>query len=430
MGYVTGTGFWCLLVVVAGLVVLLVRQRQVTTRLRHRIAPAEANVRAQDAELTHLAAARLPALADSLQGRAVEIPGPLHGELVDTAFGPAQDAVIELFRTSVRHAIERGEQSARATLKATMKGVQSLAAEQQLAISTMQERHDNPAVLEDLMKIDHMNSQLGRRAQVTAVLCGSWPGQQRSASALTDIVGGATSRIRDYLRVRVPAQADMHVISRAVEPVVLAIAELLDNGARYSQPNTLVEVNFQQAHNGVAVIIDDAGVGMNAEETRRATNLLSGNAVLDINRLGDPPQVGFAVTGLLAARYGFSVSVDTRSPYGGVRAVVFLPTALLTQATKPAAVHELPATPKQPAPVPETAERTTASGLPIRRRREQVAEPATAGSQALPPEPATITTLEPVRPPNEVASGLGAWQRGTRSGRSAAPAEPEGRPKA
>lgn len=426
MGYLTSAGFWCLLVVVAGLVALLVRQRQVTVRLQDQVRVGQAEVAARDAELGALAAQRLPALADSLRGRAVEVPAA--AALTDTAFGAAEEAVAELFTTSVRQAIARGEQSARATLKATMKGVQSLAAEQQLAISTMQERHDNPAVLEDLLKIDHMNSQLGRRAQATAVLCGSWPGQQRSPSALTDIVGGATSRIRDYLRVRVPAQADVHVISRAVEPVVLAIAELLDNGARYSQPNTMVEVNFQQAHNGVAVIIDDAGVGMNAEETQRATNLLSGNAVLDINRLGDPPQVGFAVTGLLAARYGFSVSVDTRSPYGGVRAVVFLPTALLTQASKPAAVHEFSSVAPAPRIIePETVGRT-ASGLPIRRRREPVGTVTAASSPAEPV--GTPATAAPQRPVREIASGLGAWQRGTKSGRAVNPTEPEGRPSA
>jgi predicted regulator of Ras-like GTPase activity (Roadblock/LC7/MglB family) len=158
-----------------------------------------------------------------------------------------------------------------------MRAVQSLANEQQAAISAMQDRHDDPDVLSDLLRIDHMNSQLGRRAQATAVLCGSWPGQHRSASSLTDVVRGATSRIRDYLRVSIPAEADIAVVSRAVEPVVLAVAELLDNGARHSQPNTKVEVNFQQAHNGVVIMIDDAGVGMTVKELQRAARLLAGD---------------------------------------------------------------------------------------------------------------------------------------------------------
>ncbi|MBI0384431.1 ATP-binding protein, partial [Streptomyces albiflaviniger] len=208
--------------------------------------------------------------------------------------------------------------------------VQGLANEQQVSISEMQERHDNPDVLRDLLEIDHANAQFGRRAQAIAVLCGSWPGRQRLASSLTDVVRGAKSRIRDYQRVQVHTLIDVAVVSRAVEPAVLAVAELLDNAARHSQPNTSVEVSLQPVHNGACIVIDDAGVGMDGLEVQRAANLLSGQRAVDVSRLGDPPQFGFAVVGLLAARYGFSVSVDTRSPYGGVRAVLFLPTELLT----------------------------------------------------------------------------------------------------
>ncbi|NUS53825.1 MAG: sensor histidine kinase, partial [Streptomycetaceae bacterium] len=156
----------------------------------------------------------------------------------------------------------RADQSAKSALKGAMRALQGLANEQQLSISEMQERHDHPEVLHDLLQIDHTNAQFGRRAQAIAVLCGSWPGRQRAASPLLDVTRGATGRIRDYRRVRVHAQMEIAVVSRAVEPVVLAIAELLDNAARHSQPNTFVEVSIQPAHNGACVVSDDAGVGM------------------------------------------------------------------------------------------------------------------------------------------------------------------------
>jgi hypothetical protein len=308
----------------------------------------------------------------------------------------------------------------------------------------MEARHDDPAVLEGLLRIDHMNAQLGRRAQVSAVLCGSWPGLQRSASPLMDVVRGATSRIRDYLRVQVHSQVSDAVVSRGVEPVVLAVAELLDNAARHSQPNTPVEVNFQPGHNGMAIVIDDAGVAMNAEELKRAERLLAGQEAVDINRLGDPPQVGFAVIGVLAARYGFSVSVDTRSPYGGVRAVVFLPTALLTRlddrpqaASKPAAraVVPSPSAPEEPgADAPQTPS-LTAGGLPRRRRAtaearavdEAAGQAVAAQDQEPDPLPAPASPREPDR---RTAAGLGAWQRGTRSGRATVPPDSEGKSQA
>ncbi|MFE5868257.1 ATP-binding protein [Streptomyces roseifaciens] len=321
---------WCLAAVLIAVAVLLVRQRGIAAALRLRAATLEEGQRARDSELGHLVTVRLPAVTASMQ-QPVPLPGLLDEQLTGTVFAHGLQSVMDTFTQAVDKAQARADQSAKSALKASMRALQGLAHEQQLAISDMQDRHDNPDVLRDLLQIDHANSQFGRRAQAIAVLCGSWPGRQRAASPLTDVVRGATSRIRDYRRVQVHSQADLAVVSRAVEPVVLAVAELLDNAARHSQPNTTVEVGLQPVHNGACIVIDDAGVGMDGQETQRAGALLSGRAAVDVSRLGDPPQFGFPVIGVLAARYGFSVSVDTRSPYGGVRAVLFLPSTLLTQ---------------------------------------------------------------------------------------------------
>lgn len=442
--------FWCLVVAALAVLVLLARQRHITTRIRKQNSALQGDLRVRDEEMQHLASVRLPALADFSRHPATPVPGPLHQQLDTTQYAQGLHSVMGLFSDSVETTTDRVDQSAKATLKSMMRTVQSLANEQQLAISSMEDRYDDPHVLEDLLKIDHANSQLGRRVQATAVLCGSWPGQQRSASSLSDIVRGATSRIRDYRRVQVHTQIESAVVSRAVEPVVLTVAEVLDNGARHSQPNTSVEVNFQPAHNGMAIVVDDAGVGMNAEELERAARLLNGRQTVDINKLGDPPQVGFAVIGVLAARYGFSVSVDTRSPYGGVRAVVFLPTALLTHIeNKPQPAPAAPAethrprvvdTPRRSAVEPSTAatapprtaddetptEALTVSGLPKRRRHQPSDGQKPPAGQS---EPAPAAS-QPARPARQTAAGMGAWQRGTRSGRITGLTDSEGNPQA
>ncbi|MBU3870591.1 ATP-binding protein, partial [Streptomyces sp. 4503] len=327
--HITEAVSWCLAAALLVVLVLLIRQRQITAGVRRRNATLEDSLRSRDEEVQHLVDVRLPSIADVLSQ-----PGPLPGlrdeKLAGTAFAQSLHAVMEQFTRAVDKAQTRADASAKAALKASMRAVQGLANEQQVSISEMQERHDNPDVLRDLLEIDHANAQFGRRAQAIAVLCGSWPGRQRLASSLTDVVRGSKSRIRDYQRVQVHALIDVAVVSRSVEPVVLAVAELLDNAARHSQPNTSVEVSLQPVHNGACIVIDDAGVGMDGLEVQRGAALLSGQRAVDVSRLGDPPQFGFAVVGLLAARYGFSVSVDTRSPYGGVRAVLFLPSELLT----------------------------------------------------------------------------------------------------
>ncbi|CCK25688.1 hypothetical protein BN159_1309 [Streptomyces davaonensis JCM 4913] len=411
--------FWCLAVGLIAVAVLLVRERGISARQRRRNTALSDRLRGRDEELRHLVSARLPALEDAAHQQLPAV-GMLDDRLADTEFAKCLDAVLERFAGAVEHARSRADQSAKAALKASMRSIQALANEQQVSIAEMQDRHDNPGVLRDLLEIDHANAQFGRRAQAIAVLCGSWPGRQRATSALIEAVRGATSRIRDYRRIRINGEVDIAVRSRAVEPVVLAVAELLDNAARHSQPGTNVEVTIQTVHNGACVVIDDAGVGMDGRAAEHAAELLAGTHAVDVTRLGDPPRFGFAVIGALTERYGFNVSVDTLSPYGGVRAVVFLPAALLTHLDADPIAH--PAAPDPdpdpepapepeltPEPEPEPTEATTLGGLPKRRRR-------TARQPA--PQPAPADEVGG-RSAEENARRMAAFARGTSSGRAA-----------
>ncbi|MFF3457082.1 ATP-binding protein [Streptomyces sp. NPDC002730] len=445
--------FWCLAAVILAGLLLLVRQHRITATLRRRLTSLEADLLAREEETRHLAEVRLAALVEASRSTA-PVPGPLDAELAGTRYGKSLQKIVEQFTGAAEIAQSRADKSAKATLKAAMRALQALANEQQLSISDMQDRHDDPDVLQNLLEIDHANSQFGRRAQAIAVLCGSWPGRQRAASPLLDVVRGATSRIRDYRRVKLHSRVDMDVVSRAVEPVVLAVAELLDNAARHSRPNTTVEVGIRPAHNGVSIVVDDAGVGMEARETEEAARRLSGREDIDINRLGDSPQFGFAVIGVLAARYGFSVSVDSQSPYGGVRAVLFLPNTLLNRvrfmgppiplqgpqplpaaesasggapeaeavgdaAAQPgsagAADHSQPPAGSSPLPEVVAAPSSTEGGLPKRRRHTP--QHTAVG------EPTAPALSDPalVRPAAESASRMSAFARGTRSGRDASP---------
>ncbi|WIY77589.1 ATP-binding protein [Streptomyces anulatus] len=327
------------------------------------------------------------------------------------------------------------EEETKAVLKAAVRTLQGLADEQQVVIEKAQRKYgDDPGILADLMAMDHANSQFGRRAQGIAVLCGGWLGRRETVASVFDVARSAQGRIRHFDRVRVNGQVNFSVVSRAVEPVAVVLAELLANATNYSAPGTPVEINIQAVPTGVCLIVDDAGLGMGQEEKDRAAALLSPQAAISVSSLGIPPQFGFAVSGMLAARYGFRVSVDSVSPYGGVRAVVLIPDELLTTEAPPAAAPaEAPEAPVSPAPQvrqadqwqapapaptplgvptpqPDTATQplaqitTTAGGLPKRRRKSPVSAVPSAEPQ-------------PVRSNEETASRLGAFQRGTRSGR-------------
>ncbi|MFI1223820.1 MULTISPECIES: ATP-binding protein [unclassified Streptomyces] len=338
------------------------------------------------------------------------------------------------------------EEETKAVLKAAVRTLQGLADEQQVVIEKAQRKYgDDPGMLADLMAMDHANSQFGRRAQGIAVLCGGWLGRRETVASVFDVARSAQGRIRHFDRVRVNGQVNFSVVSRAVEPVAVVLAELLANATNYSAPGAPVEINIQAVPTGVCLIVDDAGLGMGQEEKDRAAALLSPQAAISVSSLGIPPQFGFAVSGMLAARYGFRVSVDSVSPYGGVRAVVLIPDELLTTEAPPAAAPaEAPEAPEAavshppqvqqaeqwqapapaptplfpPTPHPDTATQplaqitTTAGGLPKRRRKSPVSAVPSAESQ-------------PVRSNEETASRLGAFQRGTRSGRDTTTEGPE-----
>ncbi|MEU9483509.1 ATP-binding protein [Streptomyces decoyicus] len=357
------------------------------------------------------------------------------------------------YTEAVEEAKDRAEEATKTTLKSAMRTLQGLASEQQLAISKLQETYGEHKILQDLLDIDHMNSQFARRAQSIAVLCDGWLGRRRHNASLYDVVRSAKGRIRHFTRVEIRSQSNFAIVSRAVEPVALVLAELLDNATSYSAPETMIEINIRPVPKGVCIVVDDAGVGMNEEEKARAAQLLSSENAASVSSLGNPPQFGFTVIGVLAARYGFSVSVDSTSPYGGVRAVVLLPDDLLTSLHEPeespavaasaplppenppghpasggpapvpaapgypAAAHPAASAPPlgQPAPAHPVPE-TTAGGLPKRRRRGAIS--------IVPTENESAET--PARDSARAASVMGAFQRGTQSGRRSTDVSNEG----
>ncbi|MGW8764320.1 ATP-binding protein [Streptomyces sp. NPDC055815] len=436
----TDAAFWILLSFLAAAVYLAVRSRRKASRQTERVSALEQRLELRDAEARHLVDHRLPALMSQVRhGQEALIPGPLHrAELEGSPFEAAIEGVIDIVHSVTAHAADRAEEAAQAAVKTVTRSMQALINEQQAAILEMLQRHHDEKVLHDASAIDHASSQLGRRAQIIGVLTGSWPGRQRVNTPLLAVVRGGVSRIRDYQRIQVIGEPPVAVISRAVEPVVLAIAEMLDNAARHSEPSSHVQVWFLQAHNGVSIVIDDSGVGLKPEDSALAKRLLTGSEPVRLTELRNPPKFGHAAVGVLAARYGFRASVDAEgSPFGGVRAVVFLPKSLLV----PAGEHEPP--PYEPSSasahaVIESAAASEASGppwgtpfpefpssampAPLTDSQAQHDWDAPLRADGLPqrrrrrPQPqATPQSLPPMQPPTNPGSSLGAFVRGRRA---------------
>ncbi len=261
---------------------------------------------------------------------------------------------------------------------------------QEEAARMVQAHPTDPDVLHTSMRVDHAAAQQARNAQTLAALCGEWPGQQwHEALPLADVVRGAAGRITAYQRVEISGDPAVAVSARVVEPLIHLVAELLANATQSSPPTTQVLVTLRQVQRGAVIEIDDGGVGLDDKRLEQAREIASGRRPIGLADLGEIPQTGLPVVGAYVRRHGFRVDV-TESVYGGLRAIVLVPTEL-TEAVAPSgmtATHALARRQERhalaPAPAPREPEPET-DWEPMRQ----------SGEVELPPEPEPLPPLVP-----------------------------------
>ncbi|GGQ91907.1 sensor histidine kinase [Kitasatospora griseola] len=255
-------------------------------------------------------------------------------------FHEARHAVLRAVLDAVDNEEAMRESAQRAFVNIARR-VQAIVHRQALDLRQMEERHgDLPAVFDDLLILDHGNALIGRLADSIAVLGGARPGRQWSRPVpLFSVLRGGISRILDFRRVELHPVSEVAVVGPAVEPLIHALAELLDNATRYSPPQTDVHLTAVEVQTGIAIEIEDGGLSLGEEGRARAERMLEeAQSGIDLNDLGETPRLGLAVVGRLARAYGFQVSLRP-SAYGGVRAVLIVPQRYITTAPAPSRAH-------------------------------------------------------------------------------------------
>ncbi|MER6085945.1 ATP-binding protein, partial [Streptomyces sp. NPDC001833] len=302
--------------------------RAEVTELRARLEGAEG---AFVTEVEHLAARRMPAAAAQLAHPHLKVPGPAGQHTPGTPTGIALEYVLTALREELTAQRTRIDAAAQAGMRGATREIQAALYRLQDALRGLQQRYDEPELAQTLFALDHENEQSLRRAQVAAVVCGAWVGLAREESHVVDAVTGGQARLSGYHRVRVHNHLEpgTALVSHAVEPAAIIVAELLDNALRHSAPDTDVVVNLEHVHHGVCVTVDDAGLGMTQDERARAQRLVAGSDPILLTDLGDPPRMGLAAIGQLTRQFDLNVDVSSPSPYGGVRAVLRVDSHLL-----------------------------------------------------------------------------------------------------
>ncbi len=192
--------------------------------------------------------------------------------------------------------------------------------------------------LQDLFKVDHLTTRMRRNAESLLVLAGAEPNRKWSAAVeMGDVVRAAVSAIEAFDRVDIVGLDDVQVRGAAVNDVAHLLAELIENAANFSPPDSRVAVVGQALADGYLLVVTDDGLGMTEEDLAAANARIAETSAFEAS----PTKVlGLNVVGRLADRYGIDVSLATSST-AGIAARIQLPVALIeSSADQPAGASQ------------------------------------------------------------------------------------------
>ncbi|ONH25659.1 nitrate- and nitrite sensing domain-containing protein [Pseudofrankia asymbiotica] len=288
-------------------------------------------LRALREDALDMAEQRLPAVTAAIRDRR-----PVDADIGadNMARGPADEigdvarSLREVYAAAVQSATEVAAQhSLSASMRNLARRSQTLIHRQLKLITDLERDQQDPDMLDRLFRLDHLATRMRREVEGQIALSGGRPSRVfRSPVKLVDAMRAAVAEVEAYTRVEVSSAIDIRIVGPVVGDVIHLLAELVENATQMSPENTMVTVSGSPVGTGVAVEISDRGIGI-VNETMTELNA----------RLADPPpfnpeqqgdKLGLWVVANLAARHGIEVQL-TRSAYGGVTAVVLLPSEVL-----------------------------------------------------------------------------------------------------
>lgn len=293
--------------------------------------------------------------------------------------GELGHALNQASRSAVHTAVRQAEQHRgfQRMLQRIARRTQILIGLQLKKLDELERRHEDPEVLEGLFDLDHLTARLRRYEENLVILGGGQPQRRwRKPVPLVDVLRAAQGEVQDYRRISIDVDGDTWIAERAVGPLVHVLAELMENATTFSRPQTPVEVRAAPVSRGVAVEIEDRGLGMEPEQYEAANELLRSPPRLDVMTHAEDVRLGLYVVARLSASLGLRVEMRS-SAYGGTRVVVLLPEAILVD---------------RPPSEPRTENKE--GELPSRTRGHAMAH-ATSGAVASPVSPSGVPASGP-----------------------------------
>ncbi|MFD6190657.1 nitrate- and nitrite sensing domain-containing protein [Streptomyces sp. NPDC060275] len=192
-------------------------------------------------------------------------------------------------------------------------------------LDALEREHTDPEILKGLYELDSTASQLRRYEENLVIISGEQPRRTwREPVSLVDILRSAVGEVAEYQRVELHADEEVALAPPAVADVIHLLAELIDNATAYSPAPNPVGVRAALVAKGLAVEIEDRGLGLSEEDYASFNAQLAVAPQFDVVALADDLRLGMFVVARLAHRHGITVTLRP-SPYGGTTAIVLIP---------------------------------------------------------------------------------------------------------
>ncbi|MBM7442971.1 sensor histidine kinase KdpD [Streptomyces sp. HB132] len=207
--------------------------------------------------------------------------------------------------------------------------LQSLVHREIQILDELEHEVEDPDLLKGLFHVDHLATRIRRHAENLAVLGGAVSRRQWSNPVtMTEVLRSAIAEVEQYPRVKLVPPIDGTLRGHAVADVIHLLAELVENATVFSAPHTQVLLRAQRVTAGLALEVEDRGLGMPGPEQKRMNTLLADPDQVNVAHLLQDGRIGLFVVASLARRHGIAVRLQSNI-YGGTQAVLVLPEVLL-----------------------------------------------------------------------------------------------------
>ncbi|XRQ05232.1 sensor histidine kinase [Actinomadura welshii] len=245
--------------------------------------------------------------------------------------------------------------------------MQTLAHRALQCLDELENRVEDPDLLKGLFRVDHLTARLRRQAESLAVIGGSAPRRQWSRPvSVYEVLRSAIAEVEQYHRVKVvpPVEGALH--GGAVADTIHLLAELIENATRFAPPRTDVLLRVETVAAGIAIEIEDRGLGIPHGAQRRLNGLLAGTERAGADRMVAEGQIGLLVVSALSRRHKIAVRLQTNI-YGGTQAVVLIPDGLIGSDVPGVDAHPAAPPPRAPSPAaPPPAASSPVASPPVR----------------------------------------------------------------